>query len=107
MERTYNKLIRDKIPEIIEGNGKDYVVQVLNDDEYIQQLKVKLREELDEFMTATEDEEVTELADLVEVVYALLKHKGVSIEVFEEIRIHKQLERGAFDKKLFLKTVTE
>ena len=107
MEKTYNKLIRDKIPEIIESSGKEYVVEVLSDDECIQQLKVKLREELEEYMTATEDEEVTELADLVEVVYALLKHKNVSIEEFEKIRIQKQKDRGAFDKKLFLKTVSE
>lgn len=106
MEKTYNKLIRDRIPEIIENSGKDYVVEVLSDDDYLQHLKLKLKEELDEYIAANEDEEVIELADLVEVIYALIKHKGVSIEEFEETRVQKQVDRGAFDKKLFLKTVT-
>ena len=103
----YNKLIRDKIPQIIEFTGKEYEVKVLDDEEYLEMLNLKLQEELDEYNSASEEEMVSELADLVEVVYGVLKHKGVSIEDFEKVRLKKREERGSFDKKLMLVKVWE
>ncbi|WP_429860417.1 phosphoribosyl-ATP pyrophosphohydrolase [Brevibacillus reuszeri] len=99
---VYNKLVRDKIPQIIEDKGKHCEVKVLNHNEYLDTLRVKLQEELDEYKTASEEEDVAELADLVEVVYTILKHKGVSIEQFERVRLKKREERGGFDEKLLL-----
>jgi predicted house-cleaning noncanonical NTP pyrophosphatase (MazG superfamily) len=98
----YDKLIRDKIPEIIEAKGNKAVVDVLDNESYQKYLNIKLSEELKEYL---EDESVEELADLVEVVYALLDFKGVSIDAFENIRVAKAEERGAFKKKLLLKEV--
>ena len=100
----YNKLIRDKIPEIIKASGNEYEITTLDNKEYITELNKKLQEELNEYY---EDQSVDELADLVEVIYAILKHKEVPLHKFEEIRISKAEKRGAFDNKLFLKEVIE
>lgn len=97
--KVYNKLIRDKIPEIISNSGKSFKTKNLCDEEYIISLNNKLQEELDEY---NEDGEVKELADLVEVIYAILNYKGISVEKFEKLRLQKKEERGGFDKKLFL-----
>ena len=100
----YNKLIRDNIPEIIESKGKKASIEILNDTDYILKLNEKLQEELDEYKS---DNSVEELADLVEVVYGILKYKNVSIEEFENIRKEKADKRGVFDKRLLLKEVIE
>lgn len=101
---TYDKLIRDQIPEIIERNGKECCVEVLDNKTYSIYLKKKLQEELNEYY---EEENIKELADLVEVIYGILKHKGISIEEFEEIRLNKKMQRGGFDKKLLLLSVSD
>jgi predicted house-cleaning noncanonical NTP pyrophosphatase (MazG superfamily) len=100
----YNKLIRDKIPEIIKASGNECDIKILNNKEYITELNKKLQEELNEYY---EDQSVDELADLVEVIYAILKHKEVPLHKFEEIREAKAKKRGAFDNKLFLKELIE
>ena len=101
---THNKLIRDKIPDIIKETGKQPIIEVLSDGEYKTQLDAKLSEELKEYLA---DDSVEELADIVEVVYAILRFKGTSIEEFEEVRISKADKRGEFNKRLFLKEVRE
>ena len=100
----HNKLIRDKIPDIIKETGKQPIIEILSDGEYKTQLDAKLSEELKEYLA---DDSVEELADLVEVVYAILKFKGTSIQEFEEVRRNKANKRGGFDKKLFLKEVRD
>ncbi|WP_025852774.1 nucleoside triphosphate pyrophosphohydrolase [Paenibacillus ehimensis] len=95
----YNKLVRDKIPQIIESSEKQAEIRVLDDTKYIKMLNIKLQEELDEFLEAGEDEQITELADLVEVVYAILAHKGISNEEFERIRQEKKEKRGGFSRE--------
>ena len=98
--KVYNKLVRDKIPEIIAGdNGKSCVTRIMEDDEYLETLNKKMQEELKEYL---ESGEVEELADIEEVLRAILKNKKVSYEKFEKIRKDKAEKRGAFDKKIFL-----
>jgi predicted house-cleaning noncanonical NTP pyrophosphatase (MazG superfamily) len=100
---TYNKLVRDKVPQIIEGEGKAFSSKVLNDEDYIKFLKVKAYEELDEYCAAETDREaMEELADLLEVIRALAKHHGSSIEEVEAVRIDKAQKRGGFQEKVFL-----
>jgi len=101
---VYNKLIRDKIPEIIEQSGKQAIIEKVTGEEYMKLLNEKLCEELKEFM---ESQSVEELADLVEVVYAILDYKNVSIKDFETIRQQKATKRGTFKEKLLLKEVIE
>lgn len=100
----YNKLIRDKIPEIIEKSGKKPIIELLGSEAYKKYLDIKLGEELQEYLEA---DSADELADLVEVIYAILKYKGIDRNDFECIRQHKADERGAFDKRLLLKEVLE
>lgn len=103
--KVYNKLVRDKIPEIITGdNGKTCVTRIMEDDEYLETLNTKMQEELKEYL---ESGEVEELADLEEVLRAILDVKGVSYEEFEKIRNSKVEKRGAFKKKIFLESVSE
>jgi len=102
--KTFNKLVRDKIPEIIEKNNEFCKIRVLNDIEYLEELNKKIQEELKEYL---ESGEIEELADLEEVLRAILKTKNCSYEEFEKIRTKKVLKRGAFDKKIFLETTLE
>ncbi|WP_010199933.1 nucleoside triphosphate pyrophosphohydrolase [Bacillus sp. m3-13] len=99
----YNKLVRDKIPQIIEATGKKYTIERLNDDDYIKCLKQKSYEELDEYCAAKSNEEaVEELADLLEVIHALANYHGFSMEEVEEVRKEKADKRGGFQEKVFL-----
>lgn len=103
--KIYNKLVRDKIPEIIAGdNGKTCVTRIMEDDEYLKALNTKMQEELKEYL---ESGDVEELADLEEVLRAILDVRKVSYEEFEKIRKAKVNKRGAFKKKIFLVSVSE
>ena len=82
----YNKLIRDRIPEIIEKSGKREIVQRVEGDQLLELLNKKLFEELEEY---NESGEIEELADLVEVVQAILEHKGIPLAEFDDIREQK------------------
>ena len=106
MERKiiYNKLVRDNIPEIIEASGKTCETQILSDEEYLRMLDKKLDEELAEYH---QDQNIEELADLLEVLYSTVKARGYSIEELEQVRVEKQKARGGFDKKILLKSVLE
>lgn len=106
--KVYNKLVRDKIPQIIENSGKQCSVKVLDDVEYDGALKIKMQEELNEFLESTEQmEQLEELADLLEVVYAYVESKGVKIEDLERIRLNKCEERGGFQNRILLCSVAE
>lgn len=98
--KIFNKLVRDKIPEIIrEKDNRTCTTEILDDDKYLEELNRKLQEELKEYL---ESGEVEELADLEEVLRAILKVKKVDYNNFEKIRKDKVEKRGAFDKKIFL-----
>ena len=97
--KEYNKLVRDKIPEIMIGKGCKPVTRILNNEEYILELNKKLLEEVNEYL---ESGEVLELADITEVLLAILKVKGLSFKEFERIRLDKVDKRGAFEEKIFL-----
>lgn len=97
--KIYNKLVRDKITDIIEDDGRIAKYRILDENEYRQELNKKLQEEVKEYL---EDNNVEELADIVEVIYGILNSMDVSIKEFEKIRINKKEKRGAFEKKIYL-----
>lgn len=101
---VYNKLIRDKIPEIIEQDGKTCVLETLPDEQYIRMLHEKLVEEAQEFL---QNPSVEELADMGEVMHAILAFNNISLEEFQRVRLEKLAERGGFGKRLLLKEVIE
>jgi predicted house-cleaning noncanonical NTP pyrophosphatase (MazG superfamily) len=99
----YNKLVRDHIPQIIEATGKKSSIKILNNEEYIKELKKKSFEELEEYMkTDNTEDALEELADVLEIVHALADYHGASIEKVEEIRKQKSEKRGGFKEKIFL-----
>ena len=102
--KSYNKLVRDLIPEIIEQSGKRCVVSILSDEEYLRMIDEKLNEELAEYH---DDGSIEELADLIEVIYAAAKARGYTIEQLEAVRVEKVQQRGAFDKKILLTEVID
>lgn len=101
---SYNKLVRDLIPEIIEVSGKTCVTEVLSDEEYLKMVDTKLDEELAEYH---KDQNIEELADLLEVIYAATVARGYSIDELERVRAEKAAKRGGFASRILLKEVIE
>ena len=102
--KAYHKLVRDRIPEIIEADGKTCVCETLSDEDYIALLDQKLSEELTEYQ---ESKSLEELADLLEVMQAVVKARGWTLEELEQVRADKADKRGGFEKKILLKEVRE
>ena len=99
----YNKLVRDKIPQIIKASGKSPTTKILNEKEYITELRKKSQEELQEYLSAETDQEaLEELADLLEIIHALAKVHSSTIEEVDKIRVEKAAKRGGFSDKVFL-----
>ena len=101
---TYNKLVRDRIPEIIEAEGKECSIAVLSDEEYLKMIDEKLDEELAEYQ---ESKSLEELADLLEVMRAVVKAHSWTWEQLEQVRQEKAAKRGGFEQKILLKEVIE
>jgi len=99
---SYNKLVRDNIPEIIKARGENPITAVLDDETYKAELDKKLLEEVNEYLS---DDNPEEIADVLEVIMAILEYKKISFEEIEKIRLEKKARRGSFTKKLFLKGV--
>lgn len=102
---TYNKLVRDKIPEEINKmNGRKANYRVLDDNEYIQELDKKLFEEAHEFI---ENHSVEELADLMEVIEQIMETKNIFQKDVEIARNIKKNRKGAFKNKIYLINVEQ
>ena len=95
----HNKLVRDKIPDIIRGNGDKPVTRILDANTYKRELWRKLQEEVAEFL---ESQKIEELVDIMEVVYTLANLEGICSSQLEEIRKQKRGENGGFDNRIFL-----
>ena len=102
--KTYNKLVRDLIPEVIEASGNKCRTRVLSDEAYLEMLDAKLDEELAEYH---KDQNIEELADLLELIRAAAIARGYTLEELETARAEKAKERGGFERKIFLIDVTE
>lgn len=101
-EINYNKLVRDRIPEIIAKTGKEADFSFAGKQEFTALLNAKLSEEVQEFL---ESGDVSELADILEVVYALAENINCTREQLEDIRKEKARRCGAFHDRIFLKAV--
>ena len=106
MERkVFNKLVRDKIPEMLEKNGGDPETEILNDEKYKICLYEKLKEEYEETVNSYSKENLAEeLADLLEVMISISKINGINFAEIEKIRLTKKEKRGGFDSKILLKS---
>ena len=104
MTVIHRKLVRDKIPQIIEGSGKTCVTRSLSDAEYLAALDAKLQEELNEYQA---DKSTEELADLLEVMMAVAEARGHTFAEVEALRREKAEKRGGFRERIWLESVTE
>ncbi|MEF3356113.1 nucleoside triphosphate pyrophosphohydrolase [Paenibacillus sp. GYB006] len=101
--RTYNKLVRDLIPSIIQSQGKQCKTLILDEETYKSALRAKLEEEHREYQEAETDELANEeLSDMLEVIYALASIHGISEEELNKIRKEKAHQCGEFKEKIFL-----
>lgn len=100
--KYYNKLVRDRIPEMIERDGRVPDIKILSAERYHEYLDDKIQEELTEYRASREH---IELMDIVEVVQAIVESEGVSWEDFEAARNQRRSERGGFAKRIWLRSV--
>ena len=102
--RTYNKLVRDKIPEIINADGKKFKPRILDDKEHLAELIKKLKEEAAEFEA---NPSVEELADIKEIIIAIREALGIHAGELEDTRRQKAATNGRFKNKIFLESVED
>lgn len=96
---VYNKLVRDKIPQIIEKAGKKPIIRILSDDELPLYLEMKLEEEVKEYRESKNPEE---LADILEVIVTLAKTQGVDFTNLLALQAEKRFRNGGFKEKILL-----
>jgi predicted house-cleaning noncanonical NTP pyrophosphatase (MazG superfamily) len=102
--KTYNKLVRDKVPAVIASAGKKVSIRTLNEGEYLKELIKKLGEEVKEFQ---KEPSIEELADIKEVIIAIREAMKIHAGELEDTRRKKAAERGRFKKKIFLESVED
>ena len=92
------KLVRDKIPQIIQADGKSPIIRTLSEEDYLHELDKKLNEEVAEYQA---DKSIEEMADVLEVLYAICEARGHSLEELEQVRKEKSDKRGAFKERIY------
>ena len=92
------KLVRDKIPEIIKNDGKTPIIDILSNEDYLNELDKKLNEEVAEYQA---DKSIEEMADVLEVLFAICEARGHSIDDLIRARDNKNISRGGFKDKIY------
>lgn len=102
--KRYDKLVRDRIPEVIQAQGKKVVWRILTEEEHLVKLEEKLYEEVEEYQ---EDKSLEEMADVLEVLYSICSARGYTAAELEAEREKKAKNRGGFKDRIFLEYVDE
>ena len=103
MEKIFNKLVRDNIPDIIHKNGEKAITRILSDEEYKLELERKLYEEYQEVLKTTNSKDrIEELSDMLEIIISLANLENKTLDDVIEVAKDKRLKRGGFSKKIFL-----
>ena len=92
------KLVRDRIPEIIRNDGEKPIIEILSDAEYLSELDKKLNEEVAEYQA---DKSIEEMADVLEVLFAICEARGYSVEELMRVRESKREKRGGFKERIY------
>jgi len=98
----HRKLIRDKIPQVIEAAGDEYEVRIMGKREYEKELKKKLVEEAKELNETPKEKLLNEMADVLELLKSISEFYKINFKLVEEKQVQKRKERGGFKKRLFL-----
>ncbi len=106
-QQSWNKLVRDNIPKIIEENGGVVEARILEDEEFDSELRRKIVEEANEVMESDSDHLIEELGDILTVINALVENNGISKEALLAQQNKKDVERGAFSKRIYLMNTKE
>ncbi|MGH7157167.1 MAG: phosphoribosyl-ATP pyrophosphohydrolase [Candidatus Saccharimonadales bacterium] len=104
MTKIYNKLVRDKIPQIIAADGKKFKTRVLDDKEHLHELVKKFKEEITEF---EQNPSVEELADIKEITIAIREALGIHAGELEDARRQKAATNGRFKNKIYLESLED
>ncbi len=92
------KLVRDKIPQIIKDSGKTPIIEILSNEDYLTELDKKLDEEVAEYQA---DKSIEEMADVLEVLFAICKARGYSVDELMKVKEDKRQKRGGFEEKIY------
>ena len=102
-KKLYNKLVRDRMPEIMRSQGEEPVVRVLTEDEFKQKIRLKLLADAGEARVAkTREELVKELADVLEIVDAIADVESVPLDEIQLVKTQRRTERGGFERRVYL-----
>lgn len=112
---NYNKLVRDKIIQNIQGKGHNAIYSILGREEYFKELDKKLIEEVNEFIKTHNEEEnkigiehsEEEMADIMEVIETIIEQRGMSLERIQSIKEEKRQKAGSFNDRIYLVSVEE
>ena len=100
--KEYDKIVRDNIPTIIENSRSKCEIEIVSDEEALLYLYTKLTEEVNEFL---ESKDIHEMADIIEVLYAICDKRKMTRDMLETIRQQKEKENGGFEDNIILKKV--
>jgi len=100
--KLFNKLVRDKIPDVIKSNGDTPNYRVIEDDD--EYLRALLQKDVEEGVELAENPSLEELADKLEVLYAIAHQIGYTPEQVEQARVEKRNSRGGFDRRIYLES---
>lgn len=92
------KLVRDKVPQIIRDDGKKPMIEILSEEDYLKELDKKLNEEVAEYQT---DKSIEEMADVLEVLFAICEARGYSVDELMQVREEKREKRGGFKDRIY------
>ena len=92
------KLVRDKIPELIKNHGKNPIIEILSNEDYLIELDKKLNEEVAEYQA---DKSIEEMADVLEVLFAICEARGYSVEELLQVKAMKHKKRGGFKDRIY------
>lgn len=106
-KKEYNKLVRDYFPELMKKKGKTVEYEVMDSGQYSEKLVEKFNEEVEKFRTANMDRLLNESVDLLEIIYAIAEHRGITESELEFMRHLKKTRRGGFRKRILVKKLTE
>lgn len=106
-KKVHNKLVRDYFPELMKEKGREIEFDVLDSKQFSEKLMEKFNEEVEKFRHAGTDRLLSEIVDLLEVIYAIAEHRGITESEVEFMRQLKKNRSGGFRKKIMLKTISE